>query len=164
MSKEPVVTPDIVARARAWIGEHLATYLDSGGAKGHIIDMSHLGGLAFMTTLLLKTVGRKSGEARISPLIYGDIGGEVVIVASKGGADVDPAWYTNLKSGTSVEIQIATQAFRARWREPQGAERQAIWNFMVKMYPPYSQYQAATSRQIPIVMLTATGAIDPFKK
>jgi deazaflavin-dependent oxidoreductase (nitroreductase family) len=146
------------------MAEHLRTYLESGGSSGHIVDLRDIGGLSFTTTLLLRTVGRNSGQTRISPLIYGDIGGEIVIVASKGGADVHPAWYLNIKSAAEVSYQIGGQAFRSTWREPLGAERAAIWAFMEKAYPPYTQYQTQTRRAIPLVMLASGTPIEVFRK
>ena len=100
MSKETVVMTEIERSRLDWMAEHLQSYLRSGGARGHIVDLRPIGGHAFTTTLLLRTVGRRSGQTRTAPLIYGSIGGEVVVVASKGGADVHPAWYLNLKGGT----------------------------------------------------------------
>jgi deazaflavin-dependent oxidoreductase (nitroreductase family) len=162
MSGEPVTLTEIEIARRDWMAQHLRSYLDSGGAKGHIVDLRPIGGLAFTTHLLLKTVGRKSGQTRVTPLIYGDIGGEVVIVASKGGADVHPAWYLNIKSAREVDYQIGGQAFRSVWREPQGEERDQIWAFMAKVYPPYTQYQTQTRRIIPLVMLSAGTPIEIF--
>ena len=146
MTEVERATLDFVAR-------HRDSYLSSGGREGHILDYRHLGGHRFTTTLLLETVGRKSGDRRITPLIYGDTGGEVAIVASKGGADVHPGWYFNLVAAEAVTVQIGGQAFRATWREPAGEERAAIWRFMEGVYPPYRDYQAATGREIPIVCL-----------
>jgi deazaflavin-dependent oxidoreductase (nitroreductase family) len=164
MSREKVVTTEIEIARRNWMAEHLRSYLNSAGADGHIVDLRPIGGHAFTTTLLLRTTGRKSGQIRTAPLIYGDIGGEVVIVASKGGADVHPAWYLNIKGGVEVSLQIGGQAFRATWREPQGAERDVIWAFMEKIYPPYREYQTLTRRTIPIVMLAPREAIDVFRE
>ena len=151
-----------VAR-RDWKTEHLAMYLESGGAEGHIVDVTDIGGHNFMTCLLLKYVGRKSGKTMIAPLIYGDIGGEVVIVASKGGSDKHPAWYLNVAESKELEFQIAGQAFRATWREPQGEERQKVWDFMVASFPPYQKYQESTSREIPLVMMKVIEQIEIFK-
>jgi deazaflavin-dependent oxidoreductase (nitroreductase family) len=164
MSQEKVVTTEIESTRRNWIGDHLRSYLGSGGREGHIVDLRPIGGHAFTTCLLLRTVGRRSGQARIAPLIYGDIGGEVVIVASKGGADVHPAWYVNLKGHAEVAIQIASQAYTASWREPAGAERGAIWSFMEGIYPPYTAYQQATQRTIPLVMLRTRESIEVFRE
>jgi deazaflavin-dependent oxidoreductase (nitroreductase family) len=152
-----------ISRARRdWVAEHLDLYLRSGGAQGHIVDVSEIGGHRFTTTLLLRVAGRRTGEARIVPLIYGDFGGEIVVVASKGGADRHPAWYLNIRNGAQVDFQVATQAFRGKWREPQGAERTRVWEYMVGVYPPYAQYQASTDRQIPLVMFSADERIENF--
>ncbi len=149
---------------RDWVVEHREMYLRSGGAEGHIMDVTPVGGHAFTTHCLIKYRGRKSGKVFITPLIYGDIGGEVVIVASKGGADSHPAWYLNILGSEYVEFQIGAQAFRATWREPKGAEREKIWNFMVDVFPAYATYQKSTTRQIPVVMMKAMTTIDLFKE
>jgi deazaflavin-dependent oxidoreductase (nitroreductase family) len=147
-----------------WVGEHREMYLRSGGTEGHIMDITPVGGHSFTTHCLIKYKGRKSGKIFITPLIYGDIGGEVVIVASKGGADTNPDWYLNIKDGKNVEFQIGTQAYRATWREPQGAERKKVWDFMVDVFPSYANYQSSTDRQIPLVMMKAVETIPVFKE
>src|SRR5262249_8288951 len=132
--------------------------------QGHIMDVTAVGGHAFATHCLLKYKGRKSGKVFMTPLCYADIGGEVVICASKGGADMHPAWYLNLVDSKTVEFQIATQAFRGTWREPQGAEREKIWNFMVDCFPFYANYQASTERVIPLVMMKGIESIPVFEE
>jgi deazaflavin-dependent oxidoreductase (nitroreductase family) len=155
---------ELAKARRNWKDEHLSQYLRSGGAEGHIMDVTDIGGHKFTTMLLLKYVGRKSGKTMITPLIYGDLGGEVVIVASKGGADHHPAWYLNVKDGKELSFQIATQAYAATWREPQGSERLKVWDFMVSVFPPYKTYQASTTREIPLVMMSVVGPTDRFKE
>jgi len=154
---------DAAAAARQWVQVHLRDYLESGGARGHVLDFSSMGGHVLTTNLLLRTTGRRSGQARILPLIYGLVGGEVVIVASKGGSDTHPAWYLNLADNPVAEFQIATQAFRASWREPRGEERRAAWEHMAGLYPPYRDYQAGTKREIPLVMLKPIAGVETFK-
>ena len=149
---------------RDWVTEHREMYLRSGGTEGHVMDITPVGGHSFTTHCLIRFKGRRSGKVYITPLIYGDICGEVVIVGSKGGADTHPEWYLNIKDGMDIEFQIATQAFRATWREPQGAEREKIWNFMVDVFPSYANYQTSTDRQIPLVMMKATDPIPVFKE
>jgi len=153
----------IAEARRDWKTDHLAMYLASGGTKGHIMDITAVGGHAFTTHCLIKYKGRKSGKTIITPLIYGDIGGEVVICASKGGADHHPSWYLNVVASKEIEFQVATQAFRASWREPKGAEREKIWDFMVSVFPSYKDYQASTTRQLPLVMLKAIEPVEVFK-
>ncbi|MCT2399877.1 nitroreductase family deazaflavin-dependent oxidoreductase [Novosphingobium mangrovi (ex Huang et al. 2023)] len=148
---------------RDWVFEHREAYLNSGGAEGHIMDITAVGGRNFATHCMIKYVGRKSGKVFITPLCYADIGGEVVICASKGGADHHPAWYLNLREMETIDIQIATQAFHSTWREPEGAERQKVWDFFVDCHPFYATYQASTERVLPLVMFKIVEAIPVFK-
>jgi len=154
---------EIAKARRNWKQQHLDMYLRSGGAEGHIMDVTDIGGHKLTTMLLLRYLGRKSGTTIITPLIYGDIGGEVVVVASKGGADHHPAWYLNVRDGKELAFQIAAQAYRASWREPKGAERAKVWDFMVSVFPPYQAYQASTAREIPLVMMQSIGPTEPFR-
>ena len=162
MSDDKVTMTEVERATLEFVARHRDQYLTSGGRQGHILDYRHLGGHRFTTTLLLQNKGRKSGEVRITPLIYGDLNGEVVIVASKGGADVHPGWYWNVKAADEVTIQIGGQAFRCTWREPAGEERAKIWNFMAELYPPYLDYQAATEREIPIIAFQPGDELDPL--
>ncbi len=147
-----------------WAAEHRLRYLQSGGADGHIEDLTPVGGRPFATNCLLKYHGRKSGRTFITGLTYADIAGEVVICGSKGGADKHPDWYLNLIAQPEVEFQIATQAFRGTWREPEGDERAKIWTFFVDCHPFYIPYQASTSRLLPLVLLQAVTPIPVFKE
>jgi deazaflavin-dependent oxidoreductase (nitroreductase family) len=145
-----------------WMREHLAMYLESGGTQGHIVDLSSVGGREVTTHCLIRYSGRKSGKTYVTPLIYGNVAGEIVIVASKGGADENPEWYLNILASETIGIQIATQAFEATWREPEGDERHEVWEYMCRLYPPYVKYQQSTSRHIPVVMLQAVRPIEVF--
>jgi len=147
-----------------WMEQHRNSYIRSGGAEGHIADLTPVGGYPFGAHCLIKYKGRKSGNVFITPLCYGFIGGEVIIIASKGGSDDHPAWYLNIRDSDEVEFQIASQAFRATWREPEGAEREKIWNYMVDCYPFYANYQASTDRIIPVVAMKHFAEIPTFKE
>jgi deazaflavin-dependent oxidoreductase (nitroreductase family) len=151
-------------KRRDWMAKHRDIYLQSGGTQGHVEDLSDIGGHPFTTHCLIRFTGRKSGKTYIKPLIYGDTGGEVVIVASKGGSDNHPEWYLNLREKEHIDFQVATQAFHATWREPEGDERHKIWDFMVRVYPPYITYQRSTTRHIPVVMMTPVAEIDVFRE
>lgn len=145
-----------------WLARHAEVYLASGGREGHFVDLTFSGGKGYTTHLLLRTVGRKSGRIFINPLAYGMINNEVTIIASKGGAEQHPSWYLNLTAREEVEFQIATQAFRGTWREPQGDERESVWQQRVAAYPPFARYQESTARQIPLVMMTIREPIPVF--
>ena len=97
--------------------------------------------------------GRKSGETLTLPLIYGKAGKDHVVIASKGGAPAHPAWYLNLAAQPEVGVQVKADRFTARARTATGAERAALWQMMVGVYHPYEKYQAATEREIPVVVL-----------
>lgn len=136
-----------------WIKEHVALYLRDGEA-GHCWDASLGGGKGMLTTLLLTTTGRKSGKPSILPLIYRptETGGYCVI-ASKGGAPAHPAWYLNLEANPRVHVQVANEKFDAVARVAEGEEREKLWDLMADYYAPYNDYQAATQRKIPVVVL-----------
>jgi deazaflavin-dependent oxidoreductase (nitroreductase family) len=153
----------VSAVRRDWGQEHRLRYLTSGGAEGHIEDLTAVGGRPFATNCLIRFRGRKSGKVFITGLCYADIGGEIVICASKGGADEHPNWYLNLIAEPTVDVQIATNAFRATWREPGGAEREKIWAFFTDCHPFYQTYQNSTERLIPLVMLKPEEALPVFR-
>ncbi len=136
-----------------WITEHLRVYRESGGREGHLFDTSFAGGGKAIPTLLLTTVGRRSAAHHTMPLIYGEVDGKYVIIGSKGGAPSQAAWYHNLCAQPQVELQVGPEVFAARARTAQGAERASLWQHMATLYPPFLEYQAKTSREIPVVVL-----------
>ena len=140
-----------------WISEHLRIYRESGGAEGHMWDSSAAGSSGLLPALLLTTVGRRSGEKRTSPLIYGTVGDNYIIIGSKGGANTHPNWYYNLLAKPEVELQVGKELFMARARVAKGKERQQLWEQMLKLYPPYRDYQQKTSREIPVIVLEKQG-------
>jgi len=162
MSDEPVTVTAVEAARADWVAGHIADYVASGGAKGHVVDFRPIGGHFFSTTLLIRTIGRKSDQPRITALTYGSIDGRLIVIASKGGADIHPAWYLNLQGQATVDIQIGGAAFRATWHEAQGAEKADLWAFMERVYSPYRDYQAGTARPIPLLVLAPYEEIALF--
>ncbi len=129
-----------------WVAEQTRAYLASGGAEGHESDG--------VFTLLLATTGRRTGEARRTCLIYGTAGDDFVVVASKAGADDDPAWLKNLQANPSVGVQVGPRRFTAHARVATPAERESLWPLMTRIFPLYDEYARKTERVIPIVLLT----------
>jgi deazaflavin-dependent oxidoreductase (nitroreductase family) len=125
--------------------EHVDRYLATDGEEGHDWQGT--------TCLLLTTTGAKSGEPRIAPLIYEPYDDAYLVVASKGGAPEPPAWYVNLRENPEVEVQIKGEKFAARARTATSAEKPDMWKVMTKAWPPYDEYQAKTTRDIPVVVL-----------
>ena len=137
-----------------WITSHIQLYREDPD-KGHMWDSTAVGGPGLLPTLLLHTTGRKSGRASVLPLIYKKVGNDFVIIASKGGAPTHPAWYLNLLADPDCEIQVAHDRFRVRARTEEGDERELLWQQLAEIYPPYKDYQAETTRKIPVVILEA---------
>jgi deazaflavin-dependent oxidoreductase (nitroreductase family) len=135
-----------------WIAEHIALYR-SDPEKAHTWDSTPLGGPGPLPTLLLTTVGRKTGKPRSLPLIYGVDGDRYVIVASKGGMPNHPIWFLNLEAHPECDLMVGAKAVTARASVAEGAERTRLWNKMVEIYPPYVDYQKNTQREIPVVIL-----------
>lgn len=129
----------------AWIRDHLRRYLASNGTDGHIWNG--------VPTLLLTTLGRRSGTWQTLPLIYGEHGRAYVLVASKGGHARHPAWYLNLVAHPEVQVQVGADRFNAHARTATGDERRRLWAQMRAIWPQYDDYQAATAREIPVVVL-----------
>jgi deazaflavin-dependent oxidoreductase (nitroreductase family) len=136
-----------------WIQNHLSRYLATDGADGYLWDASAGGGKGLVPTLLLTTVGRKSGTVLTLPLIFGRSGPNYVVVASKGGAPTHPAWYLNLQANPEVKVQVKAEKFTARAHTADAAERALLWPVMVEIFAPYAKYQTKTDRQIPVVVL-----------
>ena len=136
-----------------WIRQHIELYLTDPEAA-HSWDSTPAGGPGPVPTLLLITRGRKSGEQKMLPLIYGKVADDYVIVASKGGAPAHPAWYLNLAAEPDCEIRVGAQHLHVRARDAVGEERESLWRRLAKIYPPYDDYQARTGgREIPVVVL-----------
>jgi F420H(2)-dependent quinone reductase len=108
-------------------------------------------------TLLLSTVGRRSGAIRTNALIYARDGEDYLIVASNGGADRPPAWLHNLRANPGVEIQIARKRRKgtARVIESTNPDYERVWKIVNENnHDRYAAYQKQTARQIPVVAAT----------
>jgi deazaflavin-dependent oxidoreductase (nitroreductase family) len=128
-----------------FLDEHVRVYRETGGQRGY-----HWRGT---TILLLGTTGRRSGEERTTPLIHRVEDGRYIVVASKGGAPDDPAWFKNLSADPAVTVQVLDEVFPARASVAEGAERERLWSLMAEVWPAYEEYQQRTERQIPVVIL-----------
>jgi deazaflavin-dependent oxidoreductase (nitroreductase family) len=126
--------------------EHVRAYRETAGGRGF-----HWRGT---TILLLTTQGRKSGEARTTPLIQRVDGDHWIVVASKGGAPDNPSWFKNLEADPEAEIQVKDEKIAVRASTAEGSERDRLWSLMTEVWPPYDDYQARTEREIPVVVFS----------
>jgi deazaflavin-dependent oxidoreductase (nitroreductase family) len=138
-----------------WMVEHANRYMSSGGTEGHMYKMTQPGRPEItVPSLLLTTIGRKSGQKYVFPLFYRENGtGGYIIVASKGGAPAHPQWYLNLVAHPEVEVQVGTKKLKAKARTVSGAERARLWEKALEFWPPYADYAKKTDREIPVVVL-----------
>ncbi|AVP67140.1 nitroreductase family deazaflavin-dependent oxidoreductase [Rhodococcus hoagii] len=101
---------------------------------------------------LLTTTGRKSGQPRVSPLLFLEDGDRVILVASQGGLPKNPMWYLNIRANPEVTIQIKSRIRTMRARVATDEERAELWPRLVDMYADFDNYQSWTDRQIPVVI------------
>jgi deazaflavin-dependent oxidoreductase (nitroreductase family) len=141
-----------------WMQDHANRYLSSGGTEGHIYHIAQPGRPEMnVPSLLLTTIGRKSGEKFIFPLFYGSAGDSYFVIASKGGAPEHPGWYRNILANPEVEVQVGTAKVKAKARTATGEERAGLWKKSLEFWPPYADYQLKTEREIPVVVLDPVG-------
>ena len=127
------------------VKQHIRRYVESGGADGHIWDGR--------PTLLLTTLGRKTGRLYRSALIYGKHGDQYVVVASARGAARHPSWYLNLLEEPEVTVQVGSDVFTAQAREASANEKPELWQAMTSIFSKFERYQARTKRVIPVVVI-----------
>jgi deazaflavin-dependent oxidoreductase (nitroreductase family) len=103
--------------------------------------------------LLLTTIGAKSGQPRLSPLSCKRIDGKLLIIAGNGGADTNPSWVYNLRANPSAHVELAAESFNVTARELLSAERDDIIPKITAAISAFAEFQAKTSRVIPIFEL-----------
>jgi deazaflavin-dependent oxidoreductase (nitroreductase family) len=103
--------------------------------------------------LLLTTMGAKSGKQYTAPLMYLPDGDRMLIFASKGGAPTNPDWYHNLLAHPQTTVEVGTETFNVKATVVTGEERDRLYAIQAKRYPGFADYQAKTTRKIPVIAL-----------
>ncbi|CAN5673011.1 nitroreductase family deazaflavin-dependent oxidoreductase [soil metagenome] len=137
--------PEVKDSPTAWVNKHIQQYEETNGETG--------GTFYGVPSLLLTTIGRKTGNRIRTALYYDRFGDAYVVVASSGGAANHPQWYLNLDANPEVEVQVMADKFDAIARTATPAEREILWPQVVKLFPQYAVYQTKTEREIPLVVL-----------
>lgn len=127
-------------------------YRRSGGKT-----MGHMRG---MPILLLTTTGRKSGEARVTPVMYLKDGDNYVVTASNNGGEKNPAWYVNLTAHPQVTVEVGEATLNALARLASAEEKARLWPLLVEKAPFFDDYRKKTTRDIPMVILSPIDAND----
>ena len=138
-------------RKLSWRVFHLFTqaHVQAFRASNGRVGRTYHGG----PVLLLEHVGRKSGKRHTSPLIYGQDGDDLLLVASKGGSHKHPLWWLNLREHPDTTVHVPGERRRVRARQATPEEKARLWPGMVAIYAPYDDYQQRTERDIPVVIL-----------
>ncbi|MGV9211944.1 nitroreductase family deazaflavin-dependent oxidoreductase [Micromonospora sp. RB23] len=131
-----------------WNEKIIAEFRANGGQVG--------GQFAGAPLLLLHTLGAKSGQPRVNPMMYREVDGGYAVFASKAGAPTNPDWYHNLLANPQVQAEIGTDKVKLIARVATGEERERIWNAQKTAYPGFADYERKTTRQIPVVVLERT--------
>ena len=136
---------EYIPSPRDWVREQVEQYESSGGTQGTtLLDTG-------LPVIIVTNRGRKTGAIRKTPLMRVKDGANYVLVGSQGGAPTDPGWVHNLRSDPAVEVRDRTIVQPMHVREvTDEAQRARLWTLAVAAYPPYAEYQAKTTRKIPI--------------
>jgi deazaflavin-dependent oxidoreductase (nitroreductase family) len=131
--------------AWGWVREQVETYERTGGREGNTL------GNTGRPVIIVTMRGNKTGSVRKIALMRVEHDGDYALVGSQGGRPKHPAWVHNLRADpTAVTVQDGPEPFDAVVREVTGDERAEWWERAVDAYPPYADYQAKTSRTIPV--------------
>jgi len=130
-----------------WVREQVELYESSNGTQGTTLGDTGL------PVVVITMRGARTGKVRKVPVMRVEHNGAYAAVASKGGAPEHPRWYYNLKANPKVELRDGSTVMELTAREVHGEEKEKWWARAVAAYPPYEEYQAKTTRQIPVFVL-----------
>jgi deazaflavin-dependent oxidoreductase (nitroreductase family) len=103
--------------------------------------------------LLLTSTGARTGATRVNPVMYLDDGKRLYVFATKGGAPTNPDWYHNLVAHPRAVIEVGEERFDVTASVVTGAERDEIYARQAAAYPGFAEYEAKTTRRIPVIAL-----------
>jgi len=137
--------PEYIPSPRQWVRDQVELYEGSGGTQGTTLRDTGL------PVIVVTHTGNKTRAIRKTPLMRVKDGANYVLVGSQGGAPTHPVWVHNLRANPAVEIRdlAVVQAMRVR-EVADEVERARLWALAVAAFPPYAEYQAKTTRKIPL--------------
>ena len=105
------------------------------------------------TTVLVETIGAKSGLPRKLATLCMPVGRDLVLVGSNWGQDRDPAWIHNLRANPECQVTFRGYDGPMTARELKGKARTDMWEHLVCYNPQYGRYQEGTDRTLPVMLL-----------
>ncbi len=138
-----------MAETNDWNQQIIDEFRANGGKVGGQFEGAPL--------LVLHSTGARTGQERVHPMMYQDLDGAWAVFASKAGADTNPAWFHNLVAHPDATVEIGTETVAVTARVADDDERAPIWERQKAEYPGFADYEAATDRTIPVVILTPKG-------
>ena len=145
MSTQDADRADAVRATNVWNKTIIEEFRANQGVLG--------GNFEGAPVLLLHTTGAKSGVERVNPMMYLDDDGRVYVFASKAGADTHPDWYHNLRAHPQVTVEVGNERYDAIAHDVEGDERTRVYAEQARRFSGFADYQAKTSRVIPVVEL-----------
>jgi deazaflavin-dependent oxidoreductase (nitroreductase family) len=150
--EKEIVMPDYVPSPRQWVRDQVDLYERSGGKDGTTLRDTGL------PVIIVTHTGNKTGAIRKTPLMRVKDGANYVLVGSVGGAPTHPVWVYNLRANPTIELRDLGTVKAMRVREVNDeAERARLWKLAIAAYPPYEEYQAKTTRRIPVFVAEPRG-------
>jgi deazaflavin-dependent oxidoreductase (nitroreductase family) len=104
-------------------------------------------------SVVVETVGRRSGRVRAVPLFAAEDGACLVVIGSNSGRDREPSWVGNMRANPDVLVRVGRELRSMRARETEGEERARLWALAAETYPGFEDYARWTARRIPVVVL-----------
>jgi F420H(2)-dependent quinone reductase len=132
-----------------FVAEQVRRYEETGGKEANLLEGK--------PCVILTTRGRRTKKLRKTPLMRVEHDGEYAVVASMGGAPKHPVWFLNLRADPDVVLQDGGRVMELRARVASAEEKRAWWPHAVAAWPAYDDYQAATDRDIPVVLFESRG-------
>lgn len=132
-----------------WNDKIIKEFRENNGVVGGPFAGAHL---------LLTTIGAKSGEKRISPMMYFPDGANRIVVASKGGAPTHPGWYHNLMKNPEVHVEASVDGGIEEYDAVASAMPEKLrapkYKEIGTIAPGFAEYQKNTDRTIPLIVLS----------
>jgi deazaflavin-dependent oxidoreductase (nitroreductase family) len=136
-----------VPSQQQWVRDQVKEFEASGGARANTLRRTG------DPIVVITSVGARSGTLRKNPVMRVERDGRYVAIASLGGAPRNPEWYHNFLAHPEVELQDGPERHTYAVRLLSGEERAEWWDYAVRTWPTYGEYQKKTDREIPVFLL-----------